>query len=69
MPKTAINEVEVLRFFESEPLDKAATVYNIVVDKMQARLRADHSESPATHGRRRGPKAADNPTPEPTSTE
>jgi len=53
MAKAAIDEVEVLRFFETEPLDKATVLFNIVADKMQGRLRGDSAEAPAIPGKRR----------------
>lgn len=38
MPKPTIaDEVQVLRFFESGPIEKAAAVFNIVADKMRER--------------------------------
>jgi hypothetical protein len=67
MAKTAIDEVEVLRFFETEPLDKATVLFNIVADKMQARLRGNHPEVSPIQGRRRrigktpGAEAAEQP--------
>jgi len=38
LPKTPITEeVQVLRFFEEAPLDKAEMLFNIVKDKMRSR--------------------------------
>jgi len=45
MAQTAINEVEVLRFFEMESRDRAEAVFNIVADKMRARLQGDDAAS------------------------
>ena len=54
MARTAIDEVEVLRFFETEPLDKATVLFNIVTDKMRVRLNTDHVGVPVkTSDRRR----------------
>ena len=41
MAQTAINEVEVLRFFETESRDRAEAVFNIVADKMRTRLQVE----------------------------
>jgi hypothetical protein len=50
MAKPAIaEEVQVLRFFEAGPIEKAEVVFNIVSEKMRARLRScgpDGGESP-----------------------
>ena len=54
MAKPVIGEVEVLRFFETEPLDKATVLFNIVADKMQTRLQGDRADVSAIPGRRRG---------------
>ena len=53
MAKTVISEVEVLRFFETESLDKATVMFNIVADKMQARLHGSHAEGLSAPERRR----------------
>ena len=34
-----VDEVQVLRFFESGPIEKAEVVFNIVSEKMRERLR------------------------------
>jgi hypothetical protein len=44
-----VDEVQVLRFFESGPIEKAEVVFNIVSEKMRERLRGrapDGGESP-----------------------
>ena len=39
MPKIAVSEeVQVLRFFEEAPLEKAEMLFNIVRDKMRSRM-------------------------------
>jgi hypothetical protein len=71
MANDTINEVDVLRFFEMESLDKATVLYNIVADKMRMRLSGDQAERPATTSERRRPRAAKvsaSLPPEPTST-
>lgn len=54
-------EVQVLRFFETGPIEKVEAVFNIIAEKMRERLTARHdggSESnatgPNTTKRRRG---------------
>jgi hypothetical protein len=61
MAKTAISEVEVLRFFETESIDKAALLYRIVADKMEGRLRGSQTETSSIPGRGRR-RAAQSPT-------
>ena len=40
-------EVEVLRFFEEAPIEKAGLLFNIVKEKMRGRLAGNgHSEKP-----------------------
>ena len=46
MPKSTITEVEVLRFFETESLDRTTILFNIVSDKMRTRLQGNREESP-----------------------
>jgi hypothetical protein len=66
MPKsTTTDEVQVLRFFETEPLEKAAAVFNIVRARMKDRLggqRASGADSPAkdsgAHRKRSAPQQA-----------
>jgi hypothetical protein len=58
MPKTAINEVDVLRFFETESVDKVTVLFNIVSDKMRARLNEDHAQPSSTPPERRRSKTA-----------
>jgi hypothetical protein len=57
MAQTAINEVEVLRFFETESRDRAEAVFNIVADKMRMRLQADDGGSPSFTPKKRRSKA------------
>lgn len=35
---TNINEISILKFFETGPIDKAETLYHIVAEKMRERL-------------------------------
>lgn len=66
MPKTSnVDEVQVLRFFETEPLEKATAVFNIVRARMKDRLgepRAGGADSPAkdsgAHRKRSAPQQA-----------
>ncbi len=54
---TIADEVQVLRFFESGPIEKAEVMFNIVSEKMRERLRLtnqDHDRPlPAGSPRRR----------------
>ena len=60
MAKSTINEVEVLRFFETESLDKASVFFNIVADKMRTRLDENSSESmPVEAAKRRARKTVE----------
>jgi hypothetical protein len=56
MSKTTM-EVEVVRYFESAPIESAEIVYRIVADKMESRL-SEKSPTPNRAGRRRSPKEA-----------
>jgi len=61
MPRAqASEEVEVLRFFEEAPLEKAEMLFNIVKEKMRARLAGNtHAgESTAKKKRHSSPKEA-----------
>jgi hypothetical protein len=56
MAKQAIPcEVDVLRFFESGPIEKAEVVFNIVSEKMRERLR-DANGDDDTHAQASSPK-------------
>jgi hypothetical protein len=45
-------EVEVLRFFEDAPIEKAELLFNIVKEKMRGRLAGNaHSEKPKKNRR------------------
>ena len=57
MAQTAINEVEVLRFFETESRDRAEAVFNIVADKMRTRLQGDDAGSLLITPKKRRSKA------------
>ena len=57
MAQTGINEVEVLRFFETESRDRAEAVFNIVADKMRTRLQGDDVASSSAAPRKRRSKA------------
>lgn len=51
MPKTPLaEEVQVLRFFEEAPLEKAEMLFNIVRDKMRSRLNT--GAAPVSAGRK-----------------
>ena len=54
---TIADEVQVLRFFESGPIEKAEVVFNIVAEKMRERLRGanqDHDRpAPSSSPRKR----------------
>ena len=65
MAQTGINEVEVLRFFETESRDRAEAVFNIVADKMRTRLQGDDAGSPAMAPRKRRSKAGTVPGQQP----
>ena len=59
MAKPAItDEVQVLRFFETGPIEKAEAVFNIISEKMRERLRGanqDHDRpTPLRSPRKRG---------------
>ena len=43
----AMSEVEILRFFEGGPIEKAEVVFNIVADKMRERLTGRRGETQA----------------------
>lgn len=77
MAKPAIaDEVQILRFFETSPVERAEVLFRIVAEKMRQRL---HEEGNASGDgmprqgatRRRQPRAASGepgaPPPEPTS--
>ena len=57
MTKTT-TEVQVVRFFESAPIESAEIVYNIIADKMERRLK-EKSPSPNPVRRRRSKSALD----------
>lgn len=48
----ATTEVQVVRFFDSAPIESAEIVFNIVADKMERRLK-ENSPSPSPLRRRR----------------
>lgn len=60
---TMADEIQVLRFFETSPIETAQPVFNIIADKMRERLSgrgADAHETPqrgAARKRTRRPKA------------
>jgi hypothetical protein len=56
MAQTAINEVEVLRLFETESRDRAEAVSNIVADKMRTRLQGDDTASSSAAPKKRRSK-------------
>jgi hypothetical protein len=58
MAQTGINEVEVLRYFEQEPLDRANLLFNIVQDKMRTRLQGDGALPSSTSPKKRRSNAA-----------
>jgi len=44
MAKTMTDEISILRFFETGPIEKAEVVFNIVREKMRERLSARGTE-------------------------
>jgi hypothetical protein len=56
MAQTTINEVEVLRFFETESRDRAEAVFNIVADKMRTRLQVEDAGSSSSAPKKRRSK-------------
>jgi len=65
MAQTGISEVEVLRYVEQEPLDKANLLFNIVADKMRTRLQGDEAASSSAAPKKRRSKAGTIPGQEP----
>lgn len=57
MARTLTEEVQVLRFFETGPIDKVEAVFNIICEKMHERLTAREtvaaSEAGIVSGRKR----------------
>lgn len=47
MAKATTDAVQILRFFETEPIEKAEIVFRIVADKMRERLGTRHAETHA----------------------
>ena len=60
MPKACVpEEVAVLRFFEEGPLENVKPVFNIVTEKMRARLAAGaHAGDPSPKKKRHAAKEA-----------
>ena len=61
---TSMDEVSVLKFFETGPIEKAEAVFNIVAEKMRERLcgRADGAEAvPRAPGRGRRARTSAEP--------
>ena len=54
---TITDEVQVLRFFETGPIDKVEVLFNVVSEKMRERLRGAN-QPPAQSGSPRKPNAA-----------
>jgi hypothetical protein len=55
---TIADEVQVLHFFESGPIEKVEAVFNIVAEKMRERLQAtrdDERTAPPSSPRKRSP--------------
>ncbi len=46
MAKTNTDAVQILRFFETEPIERAEIVFDIVTDKMHERLAGRRTEPP-----------------------
>ena len=66
MPRTSeADEVQVLRFFETGPIDKVEAVFNIVTEKMRARLhgRENGGSRPEPGATRRQPRRRAEETP------
>ena len=58
MPRTQANEeVQILRFFEDAPLEKAELLFNIIKEKMRARSAASPGPN-AGPARRKGKHSA-----------
>ena len=69
MPKsTQPEEVQVLRFFEESPIEKAELLFNIVGAKMRERLAESTKQAGEKAGRANGKRQkrriAENPAPE-----
>ena len=69
MPKSNdAEEVQVLRFFEEEPIEKAELLFNIVQNKMQTRLAENNGprgeEASSEKSKRQKRRAAENRLPE-----
>jgi hypothetical protein len=57
MPRAFVpEEVEVLRFFEEAPIEKAELLFNIVKEKMRGRLTGNSQESSPKKKRHSAPK-------------
>ena len=69
MGKGSIDEVQVLKFFETAPIEKAAAVFNIVAEKVRERLRvpAEGEAAPRAPRKRQAPARAELPKEDPPS--
>lgn len=60
MPRAYVpEEVEVLRFFEESPIEKAELLFNIVKEKMRGRLAGSAHSAESKPRRRPTPKDAE----------
>ena len=50
MARTLTDEVQVLRFFETGPIDKVEAVFNIICEKMRERLKGRQSTEASMAG-------------------
>lgn len=55
MAKTSPDAVQILRYFETEPLEKAEVVFDIVSEKMRERLCERRDTAAKTSARGTGP--------------
>ena len=68
MARSPADEISILRFFETEPIEKAELLYKIVAEKMCERLGRDRKDTPrpssrdAATRRRRTPTDAGEPS-------
>ena len=55
MAKPPVDEIHILRYFEDEPLEKAAIVFKIVSEKMRQRMGSKRDGAAGTSGKETGP--------------
>ena len=68
----ATSEVQILRFFEDGPIEKAEVLFNIIAEKMRERLDArrpeTHAPAKETGATRKRREPPGGPAPEPSET-